>query len=109
MGGPDPETKAESTDDKQSSQKPSPAPKKERRGNPTFICGPYYEKLEKCLKSKARVLKREGDNLRDWFDGMSRSEFCKTVKPALASIGKLPTDRTLHDSGRKIVAKIENG
>ncbi len=44
--------------------------------------------------------------MRDWFEGLSRSEFRDEVTPALEGI-KLPTDRHLYDTGKKIVAEIE--
>jgi hypothetical protein len=79
---------------------------KSRRGNPKWIRGPYYEPLRNCLRSKAKMLKKNEESLCHWFEGLSRSEFCKSVKPALDGID-LPSDRTLYDNGRKIVAEIE--
>ncbi len=83
------------------------APKKGHVGNPAFVRGPYYKKLEKRLESQARVLKKPGDNLSDWFNGMNRRQFREAVEPALND-ADLPTDRTLYDAGKKIVAEIEN-
>jgi len=85
-------------------QKSEPA--KSRRGNPTFIRGPYYEPLQKRLLSKAELLKKNGESLRDWFDGLQPREFCELVKPALGGID-LPTNRMIYIAGRKIVTEIE--
>jgi hypothetical protein len=99
---------AAQADDKQPLQKPAPAPKKERRGNPNFARGEYYEILEKRLKSMAISFNEKGQNLGEWFDGMTYVEFREAVELAFLNKCELPSDRTLHDSGRKIVAKIEN-
>lgn len=108
------ELPAQSEDDKPPAQPDPPrsdqrpkAAKGGRVGNPAFVRGPYYEKLEERLESQAKVLKDAGDSLQNWFVGMSRREFLNAVKPALADIAKLPSDRTLYDAGRIIVAKIE--
>ncbi len=77
-----------------------------RRGNPDWVRGSFYLPLKNCLRSKAKVLKKNGKTLRDWFEGLSRSEFRDEVKPALEGI-KLPTDRHLYDTGKKIIAEIE--
>ena len=77
-----------------------------RRGNPNWIRGPYYEPLRQCLRSQAKILKKNEESLCHWFEGLRRSEFCELVKPALSGID-LPSDRTLYDTGRKIVAEIE--
>ena len=78
-----------------------------RRGNPNWKRGSYYKPLRDCLRSRANILKKNEESLCDWFEGLTRREFCELVKPALGGI-KLPSDRTLYDSGRKIVAEIEN-
>ena len=77
-----------------------------QRGNPNWVRGSFYLPLKNCLRSKAKVLKKNGKTLRDWFEGLSRSEFRDEVKPALEGI-KLPTDRHLYDTGKKIIAEIE--
>lgn len=64
-------------------QKSKPA--NSRRGNPNFTRGPYYEPLKKCLRSRAKLLKKRGESLCYWFEGLSRKEFRELVKPALAA------------------------
>ena len=82
------------------------APEKGRAGNPKWVRGPYYERLERCLLSQAKVLEMNGENLRVWFDGKSRREFREEVEDALRGF-KLPSDRVLREMGKTIVTKIE--
>ena len=77
-----------------------------QRGNPNWVRGPFYSPLEKCLRSKAKVLKNNGRTLHDWFEGLSHREFRDEVTPTLSGI-KLPMDRHLYDTGKKLVSKIE--
>ena len=59
------------------------------------------------MSSKAKVLEKNGKNLRDWIDELGRREFREEVEGALEGF-KLPSDRALRDAGKKIVTEIEN-